>query len=153
MKYLLSILFLVSMNSEAKEWKTNYFTLDLPESMIVETDKERRLLAFSEEGPHSPPFLSIEFAKEISVTDVIDNISESLMPLGGKMVSEECKPDCKAFYNEQSTEINGEAVFAFHSVVQSPKLTFVISYTDKVSLENGREFVRNVSSQIRAKAI
>jgi hypothetical protein len=153
MKYLLLILFLVSISTEAKEWTTNYFSLDLPESMIVETNKERRLLAFSKDGPHSPPFLSIEFGKEIPVEAVLENINESLIPLGGKMVSEECKPDCEAFYYEQSTEIEGKTIFMYHYLVRSPQLAFVISYTDTVSLESGRDFVKNIGSQIRATAI
>ncbi len=153
MKYLILLLLLISVGSNAKEWKTDHFSLDLPESMIVETDKKRRLLAFTKSGPYSPPFLSIEFGNKIPVNEVLKNLNESLKPQGGGMVSESCPSSCKAFYFEKATKVEGKLVYMYHYLVQSPGLTFIISYTDNVSLENGREFVKNLGKQIRAKNI
>lgn len=46
MKYFLTLFFLLPALSYAKEVKTDFFSLDLPDNYHAETDKKRRLLAF-----------------------------------------------------------------------------------------------------------
>lgn len=153
MKYLLPLLLFVSISGNAKEWDTDYFSINLPESMIVETDNKRRLLAFSESGPNQPPFLSIEAGTGIPAKDVLKDLNESLKPDGGKMVSEPCKPECQAFYYEYSAEVDGKTVYTYLYFVQTTELGFIISYIDVVSLESGRKFVKEIGLQIRGKNI
>jgi hypothetical protein len=142
-----------SISCLAKEWETDHFSINLPDSLIVETDGDRRLLAFSKSGPYSPPFLSMEFGKEISVGEVLKNINESLKSHGGEMVSEACSPDCQAYYFEGSTKVENKTAYMYHYLVNTKNLTFIISYTDVISLEDGRGFVKNIGSQIRGKDI
>ncbi|MCX2784592.1 hypothetical protein OQJ46_16495 [Microbulbifer thermotolerans] len=154
MKYLFIILLLSTSLSQAKEWKTDLFTIDLPESLIVETDKKRRLLAFSESGPNSPPFLSIEFGKGVPIDVVLEEVNSSIAALGGgELKQEECLTNCKAYYFEWKMDVEGEGAFLYYYLGQTSTLSFIISYTGTNSIEAGREFVKNVARQIREQNI
>jgi hypothetical protein len=69
------------------------------------------------------------------------------------MISEPCPSGCQAFYFEREIKSEGMLVFMYHYLVQSPDLTFIISYIDSVSIENGRKFIKNIGNQILSNKI
>lgn len=150
MKYILIFITLISISAYAKEWKTDSFTINLPDSLIVETDTNRRLLAFSKNGPSLPPFLSIEFGEKFSVKEIKNRINESI---NDKMKKEECKPKCEAYFYESSQKVNDQIIFIYHYLVATKSLSFVISYIDNSSLEEGRNFIKQLGQQIRDNSI
>ena len=150
MRYILIFITFISLNVYAKEWKTDSFTINLPDSFIVETDKKSRLLAFSKNGRSSPLFLSIEFGEKFQVNEVKKRINESI---NVALAKEECKPKCKAYFYESSQNIDGQTIFTYHYLVTAKSLSFVISYIDNSSLEEGRNFVKQLGQQIRKNSI
>jgi hypothetical protein len=86
MRILPFLLLLFASTIDAKEIKTDSFTLDLPENYKVETDKKSRLLAFGGNGPYDLPFLSIEFGKRVKPSSVIKRVNGSIKQGGFKLL-------------------------------------------------------------------
>ena len=149
MRFILVLILLTSANIFAKEVATNSFSITLPDSLHVETDKSRRLLAFGDKGPGGAPFLSIEFGTNIEYEALVQNVNASLKNEDLELSEEVCEPDCKSFYFEQETP-NGNR---FHYLVQSREITFIISYLGNGDLESDGNFVKNVGAQILENSI
>ena len=148
MRLIFIVLLLTSFSVFAKEAKTNLFAIELPDEFQIETDKTSRLLAFSGKGPYDLPFLSIEFGKEIDHEELVNNVNNSLMEFGASLKEETCISNCKAFYVELTTKIKGEEVYRYHYIAKSERFTFIISYGQTKGLEVGRQFVKNIASQV-----
>ncbi|MFT0138617.1 hypothetical protein ACEK07_18610 [Alcanivoracaceae bacterium MT1] len=156
MRFLLLLLILVSVNCAAREWKTDYFSIDLPESMDVEIDKEKRLLAFPKGDPYSMPFLFIEFGTEVSFKEVLRDLNEELKHYEGEMLPESCSPNCRVYYFEgeslgRGSKNGGETTYLYHYVLEISGRVFVISYVDDASLKDGGRFVRSIGKRIHAQ--
>lgn len=149
MKYLLALVSLLSLQVNAADWETDYFTVSLPEHFLVETDRDNRLLAFSTRGPFKPPFLSIEFGERIVLGDLKSEIDWLLKEnFGSKLASVDCKHDCDAYYFGGSTTVDGVETFVHYYLARTAGLSFVISFLGIESLEAGRKFVDEVGRQI-----
>jgi len=148
MKILLLPLLLLSANVTAKEVATEYFELNLPNTFHVETDKRNRLLAFGGASPNDVPFLSIEFGERVNPEQVIKRVNSAIKQFEKFLVEEQCSSSCQAYYVEIETKVENQSAYRYHYVVKSKKLNFIISYGDKVSLEDGRVFVKSLAKQI-----
>lgn len=148
MKYFYLSLLFISLSLSAKEAKTNLFTIDLPESFKVETNKRSRLLAFSDKGPSHPPFLSIEFGKKFPIKDVKERVNSALKQNKLSLKDIDCGKNCKAYYSEQEISLDGNINASFHYLASNEQLGFIISYTDNKSIKHGAEFVKSLASQL-----
>jgi len=148
MKYIYMILLFVGLNLSAKEAKTNLFTIDLPESFKVETNKRSRLLASSDKGLSHPPFLSIEFGKEFPINDVKKRVNSVLKQNKLSLQDIDCGKNCKAYYSEQEIRIDGNMITRFHYLASNGQLGFIISFTDNQGIKHGSEFVKSIAIQL-----
>jgi hypothetical protein len=148
MEYIYLYLLLVSQSLSANETKTDLFTIDLPKSFKVETNKRSRLLAFGDKGPSHPPFLSIEFGKVFPIKDVKERVNSVLKENEISLQDIDCGNNCKAYYAEQEINVDGNMFASFHYLASNERLGFIISYTDNKGIKMGGEFVKSIANQL-----
>ena len=109
---------------------------------------ERRLVAIDENNPYPIPYLVIEFGVDGEPEQLFRRISEQIGHSGISFDEIPCVPRCRAFYVEFSEEVENRRLYRHHYFVRSKRLTWLISYLDDKGMAKGRNFTRDIVSQI-----
>ena len=145
---ILILLLLSPLLALAGEVETELFKINLPDTLSVETDKVNTLIAFGESGPYAPPFLSIEFSKEVSIEEIKKDLENELESTGAKLSKEACIKDCEAWYSESEISQDGIKLSRHHYLSKTKTFSFIISYGTDEGLASGKAFVQNLAAQI-----
>ncbi len=138
--------------SWAKEWIICGVTVNLADSMNVETDNERRLFGHVSEKSGSLPFLVIEIIPYTRFNEVLTEINVELEELGGRMHPVIKTSDFELFYYQDEIFLDEQTAHVHLQLVNSNRLSFYMAYIDSTDLRYDRDLVKNIAEQMLAGA-
>lgn len=156
-----SIFLFVSIGAaRAEEIKTDYFSINFPDVLLVEAGPGR-ILVTGPNGPYEAPlqFMSIEYGSsdEIGLEILIEDANHTLgQAKEGAVVGQvDCANDCNAYFGSVEQSESMMKVNSYFYIIRGNKLSAAISaaFDDSYSYDEAKILIEDIAGQIMAGRI
>lgn len=147
MRFLILLLALFPLFSNAQKVETEHFLINLPDGLKVQNDNLRRILAF---GPNQIPFVVIEYGAGIGeqFEGISDEVNQKLISLNSELIKGQCGEGCLSMTGSARASTDENDIYLYYFLVKSEAINFVISVASTTQVENGALDVSNIAKQM-----
>ncbi len=146
---ILVLLFSASVNAETA--KTKYFSVTIPDSLAIQTDNVRRIIAYNKKSPNVLPQLVIEYSNRFDqFSDIKTHINKTLNDAGNKkgLSKQKCIKNCEALYGGVEIKVGKTKMRQHFYLIKTKSFFAIINYGENDGMAAGQSFVFKIANEI-----